>query len=89
MKILPYLFTVMIGGASFTALASQEINNTEAAGHQQIGSISVTGVRGSTDDALRALASKANEQSAPYYRVIEVATPGDSSVWYGNADIYR
>ncbi|WP_413742647.1 DUF1471 domain-containing protein [Sodalis sp. RH15] len=89
MKLLPFLFTAILGGMSFAALASQQIDQAEAAAHQQIGSISVSGVRGSTDDAVRALARKADEQNAPYYRVIEVANPGNSSAWLGNADIYR
>jgi len=89
MKILPYLITAIIGGVSFTALASQEINPTQAATHVQIGRVSVSGIEGSPDDAVQALARKADEANAPYFRVIEVANPGDSSDWLGNADIYR
>ncbi|XBS71225.1 DUF1471 domain-containing protein [Acerihabitans sp. KWT182] len=89
MKILPYLFAAMMGAASFSALASQELNAAEAAGHQEIGRVSVSGLEGSPDDVVQALARKADEQNAPYFRVIEVANPGKSSDWIGNADIYR
>ncbi|WP_213991863.1 DUF1471 domain-containing protein [Sodalis sp. dw_96] len=89
MKILPYFLTAIVGTVSFTALASQELNSTEAASHQEIGRISVSGLEGSPDDVVHALARKAAEQNAPYFRVIEVANPGKSSDWIGNADLYR
>lgn len=89
MKVLPYLFASLVAGMSFSALATQEINQEQAAGHQSIGEVSISGVDGSTDDAYRALRNKAQEDNAPYYRIIGVANTGDSSSWSGGAELYR
>ncbi|WP_410015725.1 DUF1471 domain-containing protein [Sodalis sp. RH24] len=89
MKLLPYLFTAIVAGISFSSQAAQEINQQQAAGHQSIGTVSVSGLAGSTDDAVHALRQKAREENAPYYRIIGVDNPGDSSTWSGDAELYR
>ncbi len=89
MKILSYIVAAMIAGVSFSSLAAQEISQEQAAGHQSIGEVSVSGLTGSTDDAARALRHKANEENAPYYRIIGLDNSGDSSRWSGDAQLYR
>lgn len=89
MKIVLYLFAAIISGMSFSSLATQEINQEQAASHQLIGEVSISGVRGSTDDAFDALRNKAEKVNAPYYRIIGVQNSGDSSDWSGGADLYR
>lgn len=89
MKIISCLFAAMIAVMSFGALAAQEINGDQTAGHQLIGDVSISGVRGSTDDAVRALAAKADKDNGSYFHIIELDSPGNSSDWIGNAQVYR
>ncbi|MEZ3501683.1 biofilm peroxide resistance protein BsmA [Pantoea sp. KPR_PJ] len=66
---------------------AQEINRAQSAGLPRLGSISAQ-VRGSPDDAQRALAAEANQRGAVYYQVImldETVMPG---FWYGTAILY-
>jgi len=89
MKIVSYFFAAMIAGMSFSALAAQQINEDQTSGHQLIGDVSISGVRGSTDDAVRALAAKADKDNGSYFHIIELDSPGNSSDWMGNAQVYR
>ncbi|QKJ88167.1 DUF1471 domain-containing protein [Paramixta manurensis] len=75
--------------SSFTAMAATEVDAQQAQNLNPIGDVSVSGVRGSIDDATRHLARKADEMGATHYRVIGVENPGDSSLWSGSAEIYR
>ncbi|MBD8450816.1 YdgH/BhsA/McbA family protein [Serratia rubidaea] len=88
-----YLTAALLAGASFSALAAPlsvtAINNQQAAGLQSLGAVSVSGVAGTSDDAVRKLQEKAADQGASHYRIIGLDTPGDSSLWRGNAEIYR
>ncbi|CAK6488941.1 Lipoprotein BsmA [Pantoea sp. Nvir] len=66
---------------------AQEITRAQSAGLPRLGSVS-TQVRGSPDDAQRALAAEANQRGAVYYQVImvdETVTPG---YWYATAILY-
>jgi len=56
---------------------------------QPAGTVSVSGVRGTLDDATRQLSQKAEEMGATHFRVIGAQNPGDSSLWNGSAEIYR
>lgn len=69
-----------------TSLA-QEINRAQCEGLPRLGINSVT-VRGSPDDAERALASKATAAGASYYRVLLVKETVEAGVWYASAIIY-
>ncbi|NDL61884.1 YdgH/BhsA/McbA-like domain containing protein [Acerihabitans arboris] len=89
MKILPYIFASIVAGISFPSQATQEINQAQAAGHQSIGTVSISGLAGSTDDAINALRQKAKQENAPYYRIVGVENSGDSSDWSGDAELYR
>jgi len=66
---------------------AQEITRAQSAGLPRLGSIT-TQVRGSPDDAQRALAAEANQRGAVYYQIImvdETVTPG---YWYATAILY-
>jgi hypothetical protein len=93
MKLLPCIAAVLISTASFSTLASdmsvKQVDNTQASTLQSIGVVSVSGVNGSPDDAIRALKQKAMEDGATHYRIIGLDNPSDSSYWRGNAEIYR
>lgn len=91
MKIkLPAIIAVaLFATTSFTAMAATEVDHQQAQGLQSMGSVSISDVNGSMDDATRQLSQKAEEMGATHYRVIGVDNPGDSSVWSGSAEIYR
>ncbi|ADU70167.1 YdgH/BhsA/McbA-like domain containing protein [Pantoea sp. At-9b] len=79
----------LLAVASFSSLAATAVNADQTQNMQSMGSVSVSGVSGSLDDATRQLSLKAQEQGASHYRVIGVQNPGDSSMWSGTAEIYR
>ncbi|MBP2195338.1 biofilm peroxide resistance protein BsmA [Pantoea cypripedii] len=66
---------------------AQEINRAQSYGLRKLGTISVQ-VRGSPDDAQRAIAARANQLGATYYQVLlidETVMPG---FWYSTAVLY-
>lgn len=83
------LTAALLATASFSTLAAQPVSATQAQNLQSAGTVSISGVRGSLDDATRHLSQKAQEEGASGYRVIGVQTPSDSSLWSGTAEIYR
>lgn len=89
-KTFPALIVAtLLAATSFSTLAATQVDESQATNLQSIGTVSVSGVRGSLDDATHQLAKKADAMGASSYRVIGVDTPGDSSQWTGNAEIYR
>ena len=89
-KTLPALFAAtLLAATSFSALAATQVNGSQASSLQSIGSVQVSGVRGTLDDATHQLAKKADALGASHYRVVSADTPGDSSMWSGTAEIYR
>lgn len=89
-KTLPALIVAtVLTATSFSALASTEVNQNQASQLQSIGTVSISGVRGTLDDVTHELAKKADALGASSYRVIGANTPGDSDQWIGSAEIYR
>ncbi|CAI0866743.1 YdgH/BhsA/McbA-like domain containing protein [Serratia ficaria] len=94
MKLLPSIAAVLIAAASFSTFAAplssvKQVNSEQASNLQSIGVVSISGVSGSPADAIHALKEKAAADGASHYRIIGLDTPGDSSNWRGNAEIYR
>ena len=79
----------LLATSSFSALAASAVDADEAQGLQAMGTVSVSSVGGSLDDAALQLANKAKAQGADHYRIIGLDSPGDSSRWSGTAEIYR
>ncbi|KAA6115639.1 DUF1471 domain-containing protein [Pantoea sp. B_10] len=79
----------LLASASFTTFAASPLSEAQTQDLQSSGTVSVSGVRGSLDDATRQLSQKAEEMGASHYRVIGMQNPGDSSMWSGSAEIYR
>lgn len=79
----------LLATSSFSALAASVVDADEAQGLQAMGTVSVSSVGGSLDDAARQLANKAQAQGADHYRIIGLDNHGDSSRWSGTAEIYR
>lgn len=89
-KMLPAVIAAtLLAATSFSTLAATQVEQSQAAELHSIGTVSVNGVRGTLDDATRHLAKKADAMGASSFRVIGANTPGDSSFWSGNAEIYR
>ncbi|WP_164058077.1 YdgH/BhsA/McbA-like domain containing protein [Serratia marcescens] len=65
------------------------IDRSDLSGKEFIGNISINGVRGSFDDAIRALQGKAENLGGSQLNITALGTPGDSSLWSGNAKVYR
>ncbi|MEZ0583128.1 YdgH/BhsA/McbA-like domain containing protein [Erwinia sp. STN24] len=88
-KLPTTIAAAILAATSFSTLAATQVSTEQSQNLQQMGTVSVTGVTGSLDDATAQLAQKAEEMGASHYRVIRADTPGDSSLWSGNAEIYR
>lgn len=89
-KILPAtIAATLLAVTSFSTFAATPVDSSQAMNMQSIGSVSVSGVRGSLDDATHQLAKKAQALGANHYRIVRADTPGDSSLWSGTAEIYR
>ncbi|ADD78694.1 biofilm peroxide resistance protein BsmA [Pantoea ananatis] len=66
---------------------AQSITRAQSGGLPKLGTISAS-VRGSPDDAQRAIAARANQAGAVYYQILmvdETVTPG---IWYTTAILY-
>ncbi|CCG88625.1 biofilm peroxide resistance protein BsmA [Erwinia piriflorinigrans] len=66
---------------------AQEIQRAQSGGLLRLGTDSVT-VRGSPDDAERALASKATAAGASYYQILLVKETVEAGMWYASAIFY-
>ncbi|CCP03934.1 Protein ydgH Flags: Precursor [Erwinia amylovora Ea644] len=75
--------------ASFSTLAATQVNENQASSLHSMGIVSISGARGTLDDATHRLANKADAMGASSYRIIALTNPGDSSMWFGNAEIFR
>jgi hypothetical protein len=89
MKLLPVITAALLTAASFSALAATEVNRSEASGLQSMGTVTVSGITGSPEDAISAVEQKAMDEGAGHYRIIGIDTPSDSSQQRVNAEIYR
>lgn len=88
-KLPALIAATLFAATSFSALAATQVNEDQSQNMQAMGTVSVSGVNGSLDDATRELSQKAQEMGASHFRVVRADTPGDSSLWSGNAEIYR
>lgn len=88
--------TSLVAGALFllvsgSALAAgpKAVSEDQASQLQEMGTVQVSGIRGSTDDAIHALKAKAAKDDAGYYRIVSLGSPSDASTWSGTAIIYK
>ncbi|MGL4725393.1 MAG: YdgH/BhsA/McbA-like domain containing protein [Scandinavium sp.] len=79
---------VFLSGAAL-AVTPEHINSDRADGLQKVGTVQVSGVPGSPDDAVNALKAKAEQQNARYFRVVALGNSADSSLWRGSAVLYK
>ncbi|MCS2148500.1 YdgH/BhsA/McbA-like domain containing protein [Scandinavium manionii] len=88
--------TSLLTGAVFmllsaTALAAgpKQVDSDQASTLQQMGTVQVSGLAGSSDDAVHALKAKAAQENAGHYQIVGLGNSGDSSLWGGTAIIYK
>ncbi|WP_449758314.1 biofilm peroxide resistance protein BsmA [Erwinia persicina] len=91
------LFVLLLSGCSVLnstpqpppppAAQAVEISRAQSSNLPRLGSASVT-VRGSPDDAERALAAKANTAGARYYQILLVNETVAPGMWYASAIFY-
>lgn len=89
LPMLAIFFTAALSSLSFAGQAAEQINQEEVSHLTKLGVVSISGVAGSPEDAIKALEDKANKAGANYFKVIGLNNPGDSSHWMGVAEIYR
>ncbi|WP_052281774.1 DUF1471 domain-containing protein [Kluyvera genomosp. 1] len=88
-KVIPALFAFVISSSVMAAELPEVIASDTTSELDSLGRISVSGISGSPDDAIRALQKKAGAIGGGKIRVIALSTPADSSLWAGNAEVYR
>ncbi|MDM3317969.1 MULTISPECIES: YdgH/BhsA/McbA family protein [Citrobacter] len=87
--LLPAAFFVFFSNSAFSTEIPQVIDVSSAHDLEKIGLVSIRGVGGSLDDAVAELQEKAAQLGAGKVRIVSLDTPGDSSLWRGNAVAYR
>lgn len=84
------ILAAILLSASTGVMAAKEIRYSEMADMaQKVGNISVDVRNGTLDDANRALAKKADEKGAKYYRVTSIGMDGMGSDVRATAEIYK
>jgi hypothetical protein len=66
---------------------AQEISRAQSGGLPKLGNITVS-VRGSPDDAGRAVATRANQAGAAYYQIVALSETVMPGLWYASAILY-
>lgn len=78
----------VFASAAFAAPLPELVKDS-LGGQEQIGVVSINGVRGSTDDAIHQLREKGQDIGGSKIHITSLGTPGDSSLWSGTAQVYR
>lgn len=96
-RVYLLFITVLLAGCSVFSVTpqpapaptaqAQEVNRAQSLSLKKVGSVSVT-VRGSPDDAVRAIAARANAAGVPYYQVLMLDDQLFSGLWRAQANLY-
>ncbi|MBK5144957.1 DUF1471 domain-containing protein [Budviciaceae bacterium BWR-B9] len=89
MKVSTTLAALLLTFSVGSAYAATEVNSQQAASLQSMGTISGSVRVADMDQAVSAIAKKAESQHASYYRVIAANSNDDSNNWRVAAEIYR
>ncbi|ADO46856.1 YdgH/BhsA/McbA-like domain containing protein [[Enterobacter] lignolyticus] len=87
-SLLTGVVFILLSGAALAA-GPKQVNSEQAAQLQEMGTVQVSGIEGSTDDAIHALKAKAAQEHAGHYRIVALGNPSDSSQWDGTAILYK
>ncbi|MGC4125786.1 DUF1471 domain-containing protein [Enterobacter sp.] len=86
---LSVTFSILFSTAAFSADLPEKVNADASAHLTRIGVVSISSFNGSTDDVVAALQQKAVKLGASKLRIVSLGNPGDSALWYGNAEAYK
>ncbi|MGU3414727.1 YdgH/BhsA/McbA-like domain containing protein [Enterobacteriaceae bacterium C34A] len=81
------LFMLLSGAA--LAAGPKQVDADQASNLQAMGTVQVSGIAGSSDDAAHALKAKAAQDNAGHYQIVAMGNAGDSSLWGGTAILYK
>ncbi|MGN7915529.1 DUF1471 domain-containing protein [Enterobacter sp. 22466] len=81
------LLLLMLASASALANNLPTVINTEQ--HSEIGTVSVSSVPGTMDDAIHKMQKEAQDLGGKTLYITSLSTPGHSSFWQGTAEVYR
>lgn len=79
---------LLLSGAALAA-GPKQVDADRASGLQEMGTVQVSGIAGSSDDAVHALKAKAAQDNAGHYQIVAMGNSGDSSLWGGTAILYK
>ena len=79
---------MILSGAALAA-GPKQVDADQAAGLQEMGTVQISGVAGSSDDAMHALKAKAAKDNAGHYQIVALGNSSDSSLWGGTAILYK
>lgn len=74
---------------AFASALPEVISNSQTMQQQPIGVVSVSGISGGPEDVILKLQQKAERLGGSSIKIVALATPSDSSLWFGNAHVYR
>ncbi|MBB1202594.1 DUF1471 domain-containing protein [Enterobacteriaceae bacterium 89] len=87
-SLLTGALLMVLSGAAMAA-GPKQVDAAQASGLQEMGTVDVSGIAGSSDDAVHALKQKAMQDNAGHYQIIALGNPSDSSLWDGSAILYK
>ncbi|MBV8041830.1 DUF1471 domain-containing protein [Pluralibacter sp.] len=87
-SLLTGVVFMLLSGAALAA-GPKQVDSTQALQLQEMGTVQISGIEGSTDDAIHALKDKAAQQHAGHYQIIALGNPSNSSLWDGTAILYK
>ncbi|SNY66004.1 YdgH/BhsA/McbA-like domain containing protein [Enterobacter sp. CC120223-11] len=79
---------MLLSGAALAA-GPKQVDADQASSLQAMGTVQVSGIAGSSDDAAHALKAKAAQDNAGHYQIVAMGNAGDSSLWGGTAILYK
>lgn len=87
------VFTVIlasIANANANANTLIEINKSEKTRYNEVGTVSISSLSGSMDNAIAELKMKVRKEvkNGNHIYITSLSTPGDSSRWMGTAIVY-
>lgn len=89
LKASAFIAAVLFSSAAFSSPLPELINSHTSRAQERIGVVSISGISGSSDNAVKKLQEKAQALGGTKIQVISMGTPGDSSHWMGNAIVYK
>lgn len=85
MKIKTLVITLSLFFTSFSLFAAQPVSGSTG---RELGTVSVSGIRGDMDDAIHALQLKGEKLGGDHIKIIALGSSGDSDAYFGTAKVF-